>query len=609
MMKVLKIKIATLLAQVTGIDQEKCLESLGRPRGGQAHLCSTIAFLIGKQKNTNPYDVAKNLFIDLEKKLPKEIKLQVSGPYLNFSFTSSFFYKSLKSNLKFKKKRKKLFIEYPSVNPNKPWHVGHLRNALLGDSIANLLSLAGYDVVRLDYIDDLGLQVAQSYFGFKNLKQDGLAFKNKFDHIVGRQYVEVAKQLAEKPEIEKQVRKTLLEMEEGKQPTSEDVKNFVLKVLKDQYKTAYNFGIYHDLIVFESDIIKSIYQEGLKKIKDLGILVYEKEGKNAGCWVIKLSQEKEFENMQQPDKVVIRSDGTSTYIAKDIAFQLWKLGIITDKFLYKEFQLQPNNKIVFMTSVKGKKKKFGPANLVINVIGSEQAYLQKTISYALRKLDYGKKEQNYTHLSYEHVVLEGGKFSGREGTWIGEDGKTGYSADELLDEVFNTTYNSIKKEYAETTKKKIAYATAVNAIKFWFLKTAPLQKIIFNFERALSLNGDSGPYVQYSLIRAKNILKKTNEKPKIIKEYNLNAYEEELLLEMVYFEEEIEKAALNYQVHGICDYALRLAEKFNKFYENCPVNNADSKITMRYRLSIVKHYLKVMEKIFNILGFFDIEQM
>ncbi|MFN3909984.1 MAG: arginine--tRNA ligase [Candidatus Anstonellaceae archaeon] len=608
MMKAVKKKIANLLYKFTGINKQKCLETIIRPKGGQAHLCSTIAFLIAKKDNKNPSEVASDLYKKLERKIPQELKVQVNGPYINFYFTSVFFYKELNSKLAFRKKRKKILIEYPSVNPNKPWHVGHLRNALLGDCLANLLELIGYQVLRLDYIDDLGLQVAQSYWGYKNLTQEIKAYKNKFDHIVGRQYVEVAKKFSQ-PEVEKEVRQILQQMENGKEPISTEVKNFVYKVLEEQYKTAYTLNIYHDLIVFESDIIRCIYKEGLKKIKESGILVYESEGKNAGCWVIKLSKEKEFENMQQPDKVIIRSDGTATYIAKDIAFHLWKLGAIDDKFLYKEFQTQPNNKKVFMTSVEGEKKNFGAADIVINVIGSEQAYLQNTIAYALKKLGYGEKERNYIHLAYEHVVLPEGRFSGREGTWIGKEGEIGYSADELLDEVINTAFNSIKKEYEEGKKKQIANATAKNALKFWFLKTAPLQKIIFDFQKALSLEGDSGPYVQYSYIRAKNIVAKANIKSKIDKNYIPNDSEEAILLEMAYFEEEIEKCAFNYQVHGICDYALRLAEKFNKFYEKCPVNSADFPKTRKYRLAIVKHYCKIMQRIFNIFGFVDLEEM
>jgi len=610
-MKKLKIQLANILHKISGLDKKECFKSIIRPKIKAAHLSSTIAFIAAKKLNKSPQTLA--LEFSKFENWPKYFsKIEAQGPYINFYFNSKFFVEFLDSEIKFSKKSKKLVIEYPSVNPNKPWHVGHLRNALLGDSIANLFSVYGYAVLRLDYIDDLGLQVAQSFWGFKNIKnfsiEQDFKYKDKFDHLIGREYVEVSK-LFENENVAKEVRVILKELEEGKSPTALEAKEFVLKVLNAQYQTAFRFNIEHDLIIFESDIIRSLFDRGLKKIKDSGVLVFEKEGKNANCWIINLEGE-EFKNLEHSSKVVIRSDGTSTYIAKDIIFQLWKFGILEDKFLY-DIYYEKEGKKTHMSSNLGKEKyKFIPADIVINIIGAEQAYLQNIIRYVIKKMGYEKQAKNYIHLGYEHVMLADTKFSGRSGTWIGKEGQIGYSADELADEAIRQAYQKVSKDYSEDERIKIAQAIAINAIKFWFLKTSANQKIIFDFQRALSFEGDSAPYVQYSYIRAKNILQKAgeNELDLNLEEFSLNEHELNLVLEMVYFSEVIEGCVNNFNIHSLCQYSLDLAEKFNKFYENCPVLTASIK-EKKIRLKIIKKYVQLMKIIFDILGFFDIKRM
>jgi arginyl-tRNA synthetase len=614
-MKKIKNKIALALAKATLMSKKVCINTLNVPKQQQAPLCSTIAYLIAKEKKISPQMVAQEILNKI--KLPDEIITKAENGYINFYFKDEFLLKSLKSKLEFKKKTKNVMIEYPSVNPNKPWHIGHLRNALIGDSIANLLEVYGYRVIRLDYIDDLGLQVAQSIWGIKNLPaiEQDFKYKNKFDHIVGRQYVIVAKKFEEE-QVQLQVRRILKEMEEGIEPTASFSKEFVNRVLKEQYKTAYRFGVYHNLIIFESDIKKTIFDDGLEKIKKSNILKYQKDGKNANCWVVDLEQEKEFKDIESDQKVIIRSDGTATYIAKDIAFHLWKFGLIEDKFLYKEFETQPNGQIAYTSDTSGKKLLVQPADVVINVIGIEQSYLQKIIKLILKKMGYKKQAKNFIHLAYEHVVLPDKKFSGRQGTWIGQEEKTGYSADELLDELIEKVKENIAaKGYGKDEIEKIANRTAINAIKFWFLKTTHTQKIVFDFDRALSLNGDSGPYVQYAYVRAKKILQKIEQTNELIdmqlknKEYEFNEYEKDLIIQMLYFEEVVAQAAKNYEIQKICNYALLLAEKFNRFYDNCPILNSDNKKTMLIRLEILKKFVNINNKIFNILGFFEIDRM
>ncbi|HQT45412.1 MAG TPA: arginine--tRNA ligase, partial [Candidatus Micrarchaeota archaeon] len=390
----------------------------------------------------------------------------VAGPYLNFTLCDSYVLDlcgkaasgALAGGL-FGKGRKAL-VEFPSVNPNKPWHIGHLRNALLGDSVARLLEFSGYKVEREDYIDDLGLQVAQSLWGVLHLpnKPEG-----KFDHWLGMQYVDVSRRFEAK-EIDEGVRKLLHEIEHGDGPTAKKSREIVEMCVKAQYQTSYSYGIYHDVLVFESDIVRNVFSEGLEKIKSSGAIAQETEGKNKGCLVAKLTGA-QFDNMESPDKVLIRSDGTATYTGKDIVFQLWKFGKLASAFKYAEFDAQPNGKTAYKTdSFTGTKAMdFGGADLVINVIGMEQAYPQSVIRQILMKMGFEKESENSMHLSYEHATLPEGRFSGRAGTWVG------YSADELLAEGERRAFARITKEFSDEQKEEIAHAVALGAIRFAFL--------------------------------------------------------------------------------------------------------------------------------------------
>jgi arginyl-tRNA synthetase len=179
-----------------------------------------------------------------------------------------------------------------------------------------------------------------------------------------------------------------------------------------QYETAFKFGIYHNVLIFESDILKAIFHEGMGLLKENKAIVHEKEGKNAGCLVAKMASA-EFANMESPDKILVRSDGTATYTGKDVIFQLWKFGLLKNDFTYSKFMHQPTGHDCYMSHPEGRKEKYGKAVRVINVIGMEQAYPQKVIAEIMRLMGYGKQAENSIHLSYEHVWLEDAKFSGR----------------------------------------------------------------------------------------------------------------------------------------------------------------------------------------------------
>jgi len=614
-----KEELADSLSQTSGAKFEDAFSSLCAPKGAQADWCSTLAFSLAKTQKANPVALATKWAN--EAKWPKFVsRAQASGPYLNFYFAKNFWGKIVGQISKSKKptgKKQKIIIEFPSVNPNKPWHAGHMRNAILGDSLANVLSKCGYDVQRIDYIDDLGLQVAQSVWGEKNLpyansQSADEKFAKKTDHVFGRQYVQVAKRI-EEPQVNAQVRALLKKLEEGEGEEALQARKTVEKIVGAQYETAFMLGIYHDALIFESDIVRDIFAQGLEMIKKSGVLVLEEQGKNAGCWVVRLQGASGFEGLENADKIMIRSDGTATYTGKDVAFQLYKFGLLKNRFSFCEFIAQPNGKVAYMTCRKGEKMKFANAQTVVNVIGAEQAYPQKVICAVLERMGYVNEAKNSIHLAYEHVVLPQGKFSGRAGTWMGAQGEMGFSADELIDEVIKRARERINVEYNDEQKDKIAHAVGCGALRFSILRPSANQKIVFDMDRALSLSGDSGPYVQYAYARAFGIMAKAKEAGMKIKvpdaKYQYSEQETELLRFMLSWNDTLDSCAKNYQVHPVCEFAIGLAGAFNKFYTTSPVLNEKDEKKKSARLAIVYASSCLLAQCMEVIGIERLEKM
>lgn len=604
MLKELKEEISKLVSEAAGVGEETALASLEIPRNNFGDLSSRIAFDLARERKNNPAAIAKEIAAKIQKGGYVE-KVAAAGPYINFCLSSSYFSgiagEAAKSRKYGEGKRKKVkaIVEFPSVNPNKPWHIGHLRNALLGDSVARILSFSGEGVEAMDYIDDLGLQAAQSLYGYMHVdaKPD-----KKLDHWIGEQYVSVAAEIEKNPEVDKKVRSLLKRMEHGEKEIAEKARWLSEGVVKAQYETDFALSIYHDVLVFESDIMKTVFAEGMEKLRKSRAIHLEKAGKNAGCWVVQLGEK--YADLKDDQKVLIRSDGTATYTGKDIIFQFWKFGLLSNDFHYSEFIRQPNGKIACKTSPTGKKMKFGNADKVINIIGAEQSHPQEVIKDTFATLGYDKEADNLIHLAYDHVVLPEGAFSGREGTWLG------YTADEFIEEAGKRAEEKITKEMDENEKTEISKKVGIAAIKFSVLRVSPEKKIIFDWEKALSLEGDSGPYLQYAYVRTMGILKKWGgEAGKLKAKGEFNDDEKAVLRHISVFPETVEKAAKDLRPHYIADYALDLATIFNKFYTKNPVLNAEGAEEKEKRLAIVAATANTMRNALFLLGIEAPERM
>jgi len=589
-----KNEIAKIIAEASGLTEEEAFSSLEMPRGEFGDLACKAAFLLAPWQKKNPAQIASELIPKLKKHKWVE-KIEAAGPYINFFFTEKFYAEALNDIAKKGKsygkgnKKGKAIVEFPSVNPNKPWHAGHLRNAILGDSVARVLAHAGWELESIDYIDDLGLQVAQSLWGYMHL---GSKPEGKFDHWVGAQYVEVAKRMETDAKVQAETRELLKKMEEGKNDISKKARWLAEECVKAQYETDFSYSIFHDGLIFESDIVHTIFHEGMEMLKSSKTIILEKEGKNAGCWVVKLGEK--FQKMQDPDKILIRSDGTATYTGKDLIFQLWKLGKLKGKFKYKPFIKQPNGKEAFTTGGNSSKP-FGNADMVVNVIGSEQIYPQEVIREVLLLLGYKDEAARYVHLAHEHVTLPDEKLSGRAGTW------KGYTADELLSESVRRAKEKISKDVPENEKDGIAKAVGEGAIRYSFVRTTPEKKLVFKWEEALSLEGNSGPYLQYAYVRARKIMEKSEDKPAVASGYKFNPEEKKLIRELCLFPELVAKSASSFRPHMLADYSYALAETFSKFYTLHQVLKAE-KGTRKSRLALVDAFTNVLGLSLSVLG-------
>lgn len=583
----LKNEISHMISEKTGLNAKEIFPTIEPGRFGD--LSSKIAFICGKGRN--PAEVASEIAKKIQ--LTENFdKVESVGPYINFFFSNKAFAKLITYQPKKRKRNAKIIIEFPAVNPNKPWHIGHLRNAILGESIARILETEN-EVVRMDYINDLGLQVAQSLWGFLH---NGNIPDKKFDQWLGEQYVDVAKKFEENPSVASEVRSLIVDMEEGLNENAISGRKLAEKCVMAQYQTALDFGVTHDVLIFESDIMRSIFNEGIEKLKEKKSVFIEKSGKDAGCLVVDLSGEleEEFGKMENPNKILIRSDGTAVYTGKDVIFHLWKFGKLQSNFKFKKFMDMPNG-IALMSSSEGSIVEFNNASRIINVIGVEQKYPQRVIAHILNKLGYSKEAESLHHLSYEHVGLPENKFSGRKGTWMG------YTADDLLTEGKERVLAKISIDADEKEKGAISLLVAVAAIKFAFLRSGSDKKITFRWENALNMEGDSGPYAQYAYVRTNGILYKARDEPEVVV-INFSSTEKNLIKRLSQFDEIITKCAKELAPHLLTQYVLDVAGDFSTFYANSQVLSEKDEKVRKTRLAITKETRRVVKESLYLLG-------
>ena len=609
------------------------------PRKEFGDLSCNVAFLLSKALRRRPVDIAneiieKELKPYIEKKKATDsisfilsVESHPSG-YINFkanisnlaSWTLNEVLRNSKYGFNDLGKGKRIIIEHTSINPNKALHVGHMRNVVIGDILYRTLRATNHEVIVLNYIDDSGLQVADIVVGFR-FAGFPLYPKDKtikFDQYCGDEvYVKINEMYKDDKYLEEKRRLVLKEIELGTSEIAKFASEITMRVLKDQLKTCWRMKAHYDLLNYESHIVTSrLWSKTFEMLKEKGIATLQTEGKNKYCWVIKLENEEE--------KVIVRSDGTATYIAKDIPYAAWKLGLVEDPFFYYKFADQWDESILWATTLNPNAGNhghptFNSGEMVITIIDSRQARLQRIIAAVLSHLQ--TNNDRYIHLAYEAMTLSADTakslgldigdrqfmhISGRKGIYI--------NADYILDKLQTTAYQEVRKRNPDISNditNRIAEEISISAIRYNLIKQ-DLDKIItFDIVDSLSLEGNTGPYLQYTYARSQRILEKYGNKNVSSENFGLLIQEAEVnLIKMIAkMDLVIEETVKTLNPKLLARYAYDLATAFNIFYEKVPVLREKNKETMFSRLALVKAFGVTLNNIFNVLGISALEKM
>ncbi|HJS68077.1 MAG TPA: arginine--tRNA ligase [Nitrososphaera sp.] len=591
-------------------------------------LSCNVGFLLAKHARKPPAKVAAELANILKSRIKDTyiLSAEPAGGHVNFKadysrLSPATLAQVLKSPANYgypdSGQGRHIVIEHTSVNPNKALHVGHMRNVIIGDTLYRIMKATNHRTTVLNYVDDSGLQVADIVVGFRFAGFPVEPPKGKkFDHYCGDEvYVKITEMYEKDPQLAEKRKLVLKEIEEGKSELARFAAEITLRVLNEQLNTCWRMRARYDLLNFESHIVVSkLWSKAFELLKKEKITHFEEEGKNKGCWVIEAKDEE--------DKVLVRSDGTATYIAKDIPYAAWKLGLVEDPFSYREFIQQRDGSMLYATTLGDKpaSKKFNGGERVITIIDSRQGRLQRIVSQVLSKIGAGGRE--YFHLGYEAVTLSSDTanafgidigdrqfmhMSGRKGIYV--------NADYVLDTLHSKAYEEVKTRNPDFTEQQLnatAEEIAISAIRYNMIKQ-DLDKIItFDVKESLSLEGDTGPYLQYAYARSQRILEKSGQDvagssfafERLTHESEISLIREIAKLDLV-----VEDAAKSLSPKSLARYSYSLATAFNFFYEKVPVLKERVADVRMARLALVKAFGIALKNALDVLGITALERM
>lgn len=593
------------------------------PKTELGDLAFPVAFELAKLikqatgEKQNPRAIAETLKSELEQ-FDFVDRVEIAGPgYLNvFYKRSKYFVESLNANPipnADAADGPKVCVEHTSVNPNKAAHVGHLRNSVLGDTFQRILKANGKRVEVQNYIDNTGVQVADVVVGFVHLENRDLESIKKldieltakgtsFDYYCWDLYTKVGQEYQRNEELKAKRADVLHDLEEGGNPIAKLADYVATRNVECILNTMERFSIRYDLLPRESEILHlHFWETAFAKMKELGVVHFESEGKHAGCWVMPF-EEHSGTDEHEADKILVRSNGTVTYTGKDIAYQMWKLGILGLDFYYKPFHKNGDGSMTWITTGNDAKvvdvPSFGHGSKIYNVIDSRQSYPQDIVRKGVAAIDPEKGEKASVHLSYEMVTLSpaaaeelGFALSDedRKRPFIEMSGRKGLGVkvDDLLNRLEENALAEVESRHPETSaeeKQYIAHQLAVGALRYFLLKFTRTTIIVFDFKEALSFEGETGCFCQYSAVRANSIFRKLEERGEVanaiidtLKNANTdpvfssgdngNAIWEMSML-AARLEDTLRQAETQNEPAILAKYTFNLAKSFNLFYHN-----------------------------------------
>jgi arginyl-tRNA synthetase len=539
----------------------------------------------------------------------------------------------------------KILVEHSSINPNKAAHIGHLRNAILGDTFVRLLRFAGREVDVQNYIDNTGVQVADVVVGFLHLQKkslaeiEQLARQPRFDYYCWDLYARTSQWYAEVKQNLQIRLQTLHAIEEGSNETALIADFISVAVLHRHLETMDRLDIEYDFLPRESEILRlHFWDAAFAKLKEAGVLSFETDGKNKGCWVMRRAgtssttegtgDTEESQISEDDQKVIVRSNGTVGYVGKDIAYHMWKFGLLGRDFGYRKFYRYPNGHDCWISSADGEKDHphFGDVAEIYNVIDARQSEAQNTVIEALRGLGHGEAAEHYTHFSYEMVALTprcaaelGYQLSDEDKgrAYIEVSGRKGFGvkADDLLDTLIASAKKEVDSRHAElgeAERASIATQIAIGALRYFMLKFTKNSVIAFDFKEALSFEGETGPYAQYAVVRASNIFRKggfdvEGDVASYVSTETLQKYLNqddlwELWLAAAKTSYLIDQCITTTEPAYLAKHAFQLAQLFNTFYHRYPILAEADEERKKFLLATVAVVRRELIRVLGVMG-------
>ena len=607
------------------------------PRLEMGDLALTAPFDLARTLRRKPREIADRLASELGH-APGVRRAEVAGGgYVNLFLDRAAFARELHVALRRSPGPARVpghvIVEHTSINPNKSAHIGHLRNATIGDTFMRVLRNRGREVGIENYIDDTGVQVADVVVGFLHMERKDLAeverIGGKFDDYCWDLYARVGEFYAQDPARRRLQAETLHAIEAGDGETARLAAHVAARIVDCHLATMERLAIRYDLLARESDILRlHFWERAFELLKQAGALRLETEGKNAGCWVLTMESEGSDE-----DKIIVRSNGTVTYTGKDIAYQLWKLGKLDRDFRYRRHRVDPDGHVLWTTTSDDGEAGvpvFGHAAAVYNVIDVGQSYPQRVVKAGVAALAGTEAAAASHHLAYEKVVLSPAtaralgyavaedegvvKVSGRKGL--------GVKANDLIDALVAKAKAEIDArdpERDEPVREAAAKAIAVGALRYFLLKFGRTKIITFDMEEALAFTGETGPYIQNGVVRARNIFAKLEAEGRQAETLAARGAELDLatmlegaegdeawslLVLMARSDEVAEQAVKAEEVALLAKHAFAVAQAFHGYYQNprYSVLRAESEDRRAFRAMLVDAFLRQMEVLTALLG-------
>lgn len=613
-------------------------------------------FPFAKPLRSAPLKIAEGIRTEIGT-IPGIAELQVAPPgYLNVKVDRAWMAAALAADQKptTATPSGKILVEHSSINPNKAAHVGHLRNAILGDTFVRLLRYAGREVDVQNYIDNTGVQVADVVVGFIHLEQKSLSEirtliqQPRFDYYCWDLYARVSQWYGEDKEHLQVRLQTLRAIEDATSEISVIAELISITVLVRHLETMERLDIEYDFLPRESEILHlHFWDAAFTKLKESGVLTFESKGKNKGCWVMRragtaqaktttdVSDDTEEDKITEEDqKVIVRSNGTVGYVGKDIAYHMWKFGLLGRDFGYRKFYRYPNNHDCWISCVEGERAHphFGDVAEIYNVIDARQSEAQSTVIEALRGLGHDEAADHYTHFSYEMVALTP-RCAAELGYTLSEEDKArsyievsgrkgfGVKADDLLDQLIASAKKEVDSRHAqlsEAERAQVATQIAVGALRYFMLKYTKQSVIAFDVKDALSFEGETGPYAQYAVVRATSIFRKAGIDPETFcREAAANlspadlanfltgkAANEfwELWLAASKTSYVIEQCIATTEPGYMAKHVFQLAQLFNTFYHRHPILSEADPMRKQFLLTTVSVVRRELIRALAVMG-------